>query len=185
MANLNTDFLVLSMKRGLIGDAISIDNMEERLYGTEIRGGYETTNRKVLKDTTGKVHSFYTVGPSMELTGYNGLLTDRFTHLDIQKLFHSHIKEKNIILDMDLDFFTYKDNEGAPWAMNDRNMTKIFRSDSFNYLFQYIDVINIALEPDCCGSNTECLTILEKMNLLIFRKIGIDLMGKVKPIWIN
>lgn len=177
---LNYEFIVLSMYRGIIGDAISIDVMHDNVFGDYKKMTYETTNRTEFVDNAGRTHTFYLGGSSInELVGYQGLLTDRYTHQDVQKVFNQNVRENNVILDIDLDFFTYQDNEGKTWAINERNLETTLNSEGFNYLFHNAAVVTIALEPFFCGNSTECLHILSGLNSWIEQKIGLKIKGRV------
>lgn len=178
---LNTEFIVLSMYRGTIGDAISIHRKEDRLYGNLTEGNYSTTDRYYFEDRKGKGHNFYLGGSSiMELVGNYGLLTDHFKHQDIQSVFNAGVRDHNAVLDIDLDYFTYRDDEGKDWAMNRRHLERILRSAAMNYLLSRINVITLALEPNCCGAeNTECVSLLDMLNSLVFRKANVDIKEKV------
>jgi len=173
---LNTDFIVLSMHRGTIGDAISIHRLGENLYGEFKKGGYIGTDRQEFKDRKSVTHKFYLCSSSIEgLTGYQGLLTDRFTNQDVKQVFEENVRKRNAVLDVDLDFFTYADNEERRWAMNPRNLDRLLYSEGFNYIFDRMNVITIALEPLCCGGNVECLSILDKVSSYICEKINLDI----------
>lgn len=177
---LNYEFIVLSMYRGIIGDAISIDVMHDNIFGDYKKMTYKTTNRTEFVDNAGRTHTFYLGGSSInDLVGYQGLLTDRHTHRDIQKVFKKNVMENNVILDIDLDFFTYQDNEGKTWAINERNLETTLNSEGFNYLFHNATLVTIALEPFFCGDSTECLHILGGLNSYIERKIGLKIKERV------
>ena len=176
----NSEFIVLSMYRGIIGDAISISRKNDSIYGTPEKGSYRTTDRHWFKDRKDNIHNFYLGGHwVMKLTGHNGLLTDGSKHWDVQRIFGAHSRNQNLILDLDLDFFTYQSDEGQDWAMNERHLNTIFQSADFGYLFNHIDVISIALEPSCCGGNEECISILDKLNSLVLKKYSFDIKDEV------
>jgi hypothetical protein len=175
---LNYEFIVLSMYRGLIGDAISIHWEQEydQLYGDYKKMTYGTTNRTEFLDRRGRLHTFYLAGSSIrELTGYQGLLTDRWTHQDVQGVFNKKSKEGNMILDIDLDFFTYVDSEKVTWSLNERNLNSMLESDGFSLLLSNARVITIALEPYFCGNTTECRYILKAMSATLRERFSIDI----------
>ena len=175
---LNYEFIVLSMYRGLIGDAISIDWEEEcgNLYGQYTEMTYDTTKRREFQDRKKRLHTFYLGGSSINgLTGYYGLLTDSWTHQDVQRVFNKKSKEGNVILDIDLDFFTYVDSEKVTWALNERNLNSMLESDGFNLLLSNARVITIALEPFFCGNTTECRCILKAMSATLRERFSIDI----------
>jgi hypothetical protein len=167
------------MHRGTIGDAISIHRLGERLYGELKSEGSAGTDRQEFKDGKSVVHKFYFGSSSIKgLVGSQGLLTDFFTHKDIRQVFQQNVRNQNAVLDIDLDFFTYEDNEGRKWAMNQRNIDKLLSSEAFNYIFDSIDVITIALEPFFCGGSEECLSILDRVGSFIQEKINLDIREK-------
>jgi len=175
---LNYEFIVLSMYRGLIGDAISIhwEQDYDHLYGEYKKMTYGTTNRTEFLDRRDRLHTFYLAGSSIrELTGYQGLLTDTYTHQDVQRVFNKKSKEGNMILDVDLDFFTYVDSEGATWALNERNLNSILESDAFRFLLGNAKIMTIALEPFFCGNTTECRHILKALSTALTKRLSIDI----------
>lgn len=178
----NCDFIVLAMDRGLIGDGVSIDNEDtegKSAYGTFKEGTYETTDRLEMIDSKGKTHRFYSGYSSViQLYGYNGLLTDRFTHQDIQTTYQKGVQTGNLLLDIDLDYFTYNEGDGQ-WAMSDRNIDRILHCDAFTDFLTNSKVITIALEPYYCGDWTECKQILNRLNQCLKEHFGLDIEQKV------
>jgi len=165
------------MNRGVIGDAVSIDREPDHshIYGKYKNMTYDTTNRTEFRDRKGRAHTFYLGGPSVrELVDYQGLLTDRYTHQDIQRAFNDSVKKGNLILDIDLDYFTYNDGEGT-WAMNERNLGVVLSSEGFCHLLRVAKVISIALEPFFCGNTTECRHILKSLGSSIRKELGVDI----------
>lgn len=177
---LNTDFIVLSMYRGIIGDAISVSRKNDPLFGEFKEGCYKTTRRYEFRDKKCNKHTFYLGGSSiLDLVGHYGLLTDRHTHQDVQKVFKENVRRRNVILDIDLDYFTYQSPHGDDWAFNKRHLETLFQSTAFIHLLNNINVISIALEPSCCGGNDECRSILEKLNSVALGKYGMDIEEKI------
>jgi len=167
------------MYRGIIGDAISVSRKNDSLYGKYERGDYTTTKRYEFKDEKGSLHTFYLGGSSvLDLVDHYGLLTDSWKHKDVQKVFKDAVRSRNVILDIDLDYFTYQSPHGDDWAFNKRHLEAVFKSDAFHYLLNYIGTISIALEPSCCGGNDECRSILEKLNSVALSKYGMDIEEK-------
>jgi hypothetical protein len=173
----NYEFIVLAMYRGVIGDAISIDKEDDhdRLFGDPKTPLYETTRRREFVDKKGRLHKFYLGGSSIRaITGRYGLLTDAWTHQDVQKIFNESVANRNLILDIDLDYFTYNDGEGQ-WALNDRDMDFILDSEGFRYVLTRAKVITVALEPFYCGNTTECRHILKKVSSSLKKYIGVEI----------
>lgn len=176
---LNDNFIFPAIYNGIIGDVISIHQQDLGYPYPEKKGFYDNTNGYEIADRQECKHIFYLGGSSIkQLTGYDGLLTDRCKHKDVQKAFEESVKNQNIILDIDLDFFTYQDNEGKTWAMNDRNLQCLLDSEGFNYVYDKIGVVTLALEPACCGRNVECLSIFEKLSSYIFTRSHVDIKSK-------
>jgi hypothetical protein len=174
---LNYEFIVLAMYRGVIGDAVSIDkeNDHNHIYGEPKKMTYGTTNRTEFVDRKSRRHTFYLGGSSIcESAGYQGLLTDRWTHQDVQKVFKENVKKGNLILDIDLDYFTYCNSEGQ-WALNERNLCVILNSEGFCSLLKCAKVVTVALEPFFCGNTTECRHILKSLNSSLRKNINVDI----------
>jgi hypothetical protein len=178
----NCDFIVLAMDRGLIGDGLTVDSDDIELkkpYGTVKSGNYQTTDRIELIDKNGKTHIFYSGGSVLrELCGYQGLLTDTFTHQDVQTSYNNGLKSKNLVFDIDLDYFTYNEGDGQ-WAMNDRHIDTLLRTDAFIDFLMFSKVITIALEPYYCGDWIECKQILNRLNHCLKEHFGLDIEQKV------
>jgi len=176
---LNYEFIALAMYRGVIGDAVSIDKEHDHdhIYGDHKKMTYDTTNRNEFVDKKGRLHAFYLGGSSIrELVGYQGLLIDSYTHQDVQKVFKENVKKRNLILDIDLDYFTYCDSEGQ-WALNERNLNLILDSEGFRYILDCAKVITVALEPFFCGNTTECRHILKSLGSSLRKHINVDIEG--------
>ena len=109
------------------------------------------------------------------LFGYQSLLNDTCQHQDTKLLFE---KSESLILDIDLDFFTYYSNK--IFARNRRDIIKQITSDSFHKLISKAKIITLALEPIYCGSNEDCLEILTMFNEHIFKPKGIDILKEVE-----
>jgi hypothetical protein len=174
---LNYEFIVLAMHRGVIGDAVSIDRECDygHLFGEPKNPLYATTRRMEFFDKKGRLHTFYLGGSSVcGLADHYGLLTDRWTHQDIQKTLNESAANRNVILDIDLDYFTYNDGEGQ-WALNERNLDLILNSEGFYYVLGKAKVITVALEPFFCGNTTECRYILKKVNESMKKYIGAEI----------
>lgn len=107
-------------------------------------GNYKTTKKAWFKDRKGKIHNFFLCGSIHGLTGYNGLLTDEYNKFDVRQAFRKNHRNRNVILDIDLDFFTYRDDEDGAWAMNERHLETILSSEAFNFLWSSAEVVTIA-----------------------------------------
>lgn len=178
----NCDFIVLAMDRGLIGDGVSIDNEDvddKNFYGAFKEGQYSTTDKVELVDKYGKIHNYYSGYSSViQLYGYNGLLTDKFTHQDVQTAYRDGVYNGNLLLDIDLDYFTYNEGDGQN-AMNDRHIDRILDSEPFTDFLFHAEVITIALEPFYCGDWEESKQILNRLNICLKKNFGLDIEKKV------
>lgn len=170
------------MNRGVIGDAVSIDKetTHDNTIGEHKKMGEKTTERTEFRDTKERLHTFYFGGSSIiELVGYRGLLTDSFDHQDVKRAFLENAHKNNLILDIDLDYFTYHDSEGQ-WALNDRNLKRILESDGFDYILGSAKVVTIALEPFYCGDPEESSYILENLSKHLKERLDIDIEKQVR-----
>ena len=176
----NSDFIVPSMYRELIGDALSIyseKNHNNIINGISTEG---TTDNIPYKDKKGKLHSFYIGGSSInQLDNYTGLLGDRNQHQDVQRAFNKGVRDRNFVLDIDLYYFTYEDSEEQKWAMNVRNIDTILKSDVFINFLNVAQIITIALEPFHCGGSEECIDILTRLSSNLKKYLGSDIAKEV------
>lgn len=180
----NTDFIVLSMYRGIIGDIISISRNNDEIYGEKIVENQAFNNRMDIgtrfKDRSGKVHKFLLGGHSIiNLLGRHGVLKDAFVHQDLQKIFHENVQNDNVMLDISFDYFTYESDEGHRESMNDRHLERLFSSSAFNYIWSNVKLITVALEPEYCGGKEECKSILKQFNSFIVNRHNTNIEKKV------
>lgn len=128
----NAFFIAYAMNRGLIGDGLSIHKDRRTDYNI-IEGFYSerTTDRIEFIDKAGCTHHFYLGGSSIcKLCGYNSILDDNIKHQDLQGVLRRSVRDRNFVLDIDLDYFTYEDSEGT-WAMKESDMDSILKSEAF------------------------------------------------------
>lgn len=173
----NSEFIVNAMFSELIKDCVSIHfDHCNNCHGTFVKESYSTTNKYHFTENSLE-HNFYVYETQnlLNLFGYQSLLSDSCIHQDTKTLFSN---TSSLILDVDLDFFTY--SYDGTYAKNKRDIIKQITSDSFNELLDKAKIITIALEPTYCGSDEDCLEILELFSEQVFRTKGIDILNKVR-----
>ncbi len=178
----NAEFIVNSMCSSLIGDAISIHKSIGDYYGEKIRGQRATTDHIKFTSEDNKNHKFYyeETEDLRYVGGDRGLFGCRYHHQDTNKLFQ---ESKNLILDIDLDFFTYSYESTFPRHRDD--IIRQIESDTFTELIDKSKIITIALEPRCCGGIEYSLEILSYLNEVMFQPIGFEVMDKVQNTFIK
>lgn len=80
---------------------------------------------------------------------------------------------RNIILDIDLDFFTYEDDEGKVCVIDEKDFERIFSNGSLIWwIYDKARLITIAMEPYFCGGieNSKRILKLLKVHFLNKRK---------------
>jgi len=169
------------MKRGLIGDVLSIHKDDSGIDDEIMKGNplSKTTDKTNFFDRKNNLHVFYLGGSSVkDLFESNGLLTNSF-NLDAQKAFRRGADEKNFILDLDLEYFDFDKSDGCPTDEQGYALTDtILKSTSFRSLLDFSQVITIALEPLWFRS-LECKSILKKMCLTLKEYLDIDIENNV------
>lgn len=145
----NDEFIVNAMVSGLIKDGISI--YFEESFDRPNNGRIEGDIVKIV--CNGIKHKYYL---------YREKDISNIDSTDIQTILKNLEISDNLILDIDLDFFTdCKDGTMMP-----RNLDAIYNqinSDLFSEIFKMSNIISIALEPSHCGGNEECKNILSSV----------------------
>ena len=154
----NSEFIINSMIAGLISDVISVHYSSRSIYGELIRGNSRKTDRHKFSHN-GIEYNFFiyeSENISRLFAQRHSLLGDPVIHRDVQELYFN---TNNLILDIDLDYFTYF-NDGT-FAKNKRDIKRQITSRSFKELLSKARVITIALEPTMYNSMEDCTDILE------------------------
>lgn len=100
----NSEFIVPAMYKGIVGDALSVSRENDALCGKREYDRFKNLEKTWFKDHRGKVHNFYLCKSIHGLTGYHGLLTDNHNDFEGKKAFRNNHRNRNVILDIDLDF---------------------------------------------------------------------------------
>lgn len=158
LAKDSAEFIVTGMFANLIKDGISIHFDIGSDYGEFVKGNYSTTDKRFFKDSNGNEHNYYLYDTqNLEgLIGYQSLIGDSCIHQDVNDLFEN---SKTILLDIDLDFFTYSYDGSFPRHRED--IKRQINSSSFQEILNKANVITIALEPNHCGNQEFCSEIFE------------------------
>jgi len=172
----NSELIIPLFYSKLIDDCVSIHETLGSPDAKEIKEEFGGPSEHLLFNKDGLEHKFFKGGNSIKevFSSHHGVLGDKCMHKDIISLYNT----KEIILDIDLDFFTYfKDKT---FAQNKRNIKDQINSISFQNLFNKAKIILIALEPKCCGGEEDCLEILKVFQEEIFNKFNLKVYNKVK-----
>jgi hypothetical protein len=177
----NSEFIIPLFYSGLIRDCISIHREEGSFNEKKTEGRLGGDSEHILFDKDGKGHKVFLGGSSVRelFHTHGGLLGDKIQHNDIISEYNS----KKVILDIDLDYFTY--SEGKRFAQNRRDIIEQINSDSFQNLINKSSIILIALEPKCCGGNEDCLEILNIFEEAIFSDYNLNIYDKIKAEFFN
>jgi len=178
----NSEFIVNAMFSGLIKDGISIHFEDcNNCYGQLLNRDYSTTERYTFTEDK-KEHNFY-IYKTEDLTnlfGYQSLLDDSCIHQDTKSIFNI---TNSLILDIDLDFFTYVNEQIYP--KNKRDIQNQILSRSFQNILGKAKIITIALEPNHCGKEIGSLEILELFNEHLFKPAGLDILKDVQATFLT
>lgn len=186
LENDNSEFIINLMFSHIIQDCIAIffDNIgseTKNFDGNFIKGEYATTDKYTFSESDGSTHDIYLhkVQDVHDLFGSHSLLDDTCTHQDTKELFKT---TESLILDIDLDYFTYTNN--MTYAKNKKDITYQISSKSFQRLINNSKIIIIALEPKYCGSNEDTYEIIDVFNEILFKPRGLDVLSKVKETYL-
>lgn len=154
---MNDNYIFAAMEAGLIGDIL--------IMSPELPDIKEYVDSRSFKHKI-----FHCLWPG-DLSGRRGLLTDTFPRTNkelIASIGYNNGNTSNIVLDIDLDYFTYF-NCDKTYVINENNFEDIFTDTSLIWwIYKKARLITIAKEPMCCGSaqNSEQILKLFKNHLL-------------------
>lgn len=149
----NDDYILASMEAGLVNDLLII-SPESPFPKTEY-----------IDSSLVKHNIFHCYSPD-DLGGLGGLLTDSAPKRNkelIMKMGFPRNKTTSIILDIDLDYFTYSHNVRS-YVMDRNNIKDIFSKDSLIWWIRnQARAITIAKEYTCCGGAKNSRRILNSL----------------------
>lgn len=173
----NDEFIVNAMISGLIKDGISIDINDDADFGEIIERSYSTTKKSIFTHNGIEHNNYlYQTENISKLIGYQCLIGDTCIHQDVNQLFQ---KNDNFILDIDLDFFTYL-NDNCTYSKHAEDIKRQITSNSFKEIVNKSKIISIALEPEMCGGDMHCLEILFVLNQHWLIPNNLDLFEETK-----
>ena len=177
----NSEFIVPLFYSGIIENSISIHREEGSHSGELIKSISGSDPTHLLFNQDGKNHKCFLGGSSINhsFDSHDGILGDTCKNRKVIDLY----KTREVILDIDLDYFTYFNNK--TFAQNKRDIVSQLNSNPFQSLFNKSKIILIALEPKHCGGEEDCLEILDIFQDEIFSKYGLNVYNKVKEEFFN
>ena len=141
------------------------DNSEyikNAMYGNFIKNGVSFSHDlnvdhydKKTVDCNG-IEKYYYIYNTQDISDLHNVIIDSEEFKEMSDLLKN---TESLLLDIDLDFFTYKND--PVFSKNRRDIMNQLNSHSLHYLIEKSEVITIALEPNHCGSVQDCLDILE------------------------
>jgi len=149
--NTNSNFIYGAMELGVVQDVLIISPEDSDL------------KKDIYEDKQGIKHIIYYTNSIVNLwfPKGRGLLNNGFP--ENNKKIQKNIESSNLIVDIDLDYFTYYKDEKTHILSLD-NFDHIFSNkgfDSIYHLFNKAKVITMALEPNYCGGIKNCSKILQ------------------------
>lgn len=130
----NSEFIVPAMLAGIIKDGLAVYVRDGRDYGVR--------QEEMRVFTDGEPHRYH--------------LCRKENLGSLPFYLQEHPIPEHFILDIDLDYFTYKNEQLYPKHPEDL----MHQLDALRPLWDKADIITIALEPECCGGKTHCKEIL-------------------------
>ena len=157
----------------LIKDGISISSKNQCVFGEFEEGDLNRTTNKRTFESKSIKHNFY-IDKSKNISGLDYIISDLCKHQDTKSLFNN---SKSLILDIDLDFFTY--GRIVTFSRNPLNIKAQILSKPFQMLFEKSNIVTIALEPECCGGIAQCINILQVFDRFFFSPKGLNIVDSV------
>lgn len=172
----NSEFIVPLFYSGIIENSISVHRDEGNHDGKFVEFSLGENSEHLLFNQDGNSHKCFLGGTSLRnlFCSHEGILGDVCKNREVMNLY----KNKDVILDIDLDYFTY--SKGKRFAQNKRDIVDQINSNSFQDLINNSKIVLIALEPKYCGSEEDCLEILKAFQEELFSKYGLKVFDKVK-----
>lgn len=159
LKKLNDDYIFAAMEAGLIGDILIMSS--------------EYTEVKEYTDSASVKHKIFHCFWPGDLSGHRGLFTDDIPDRNrqlITSIGYGKNGNPNIVLDIDLDFFTYYYCDKT-YVINEENFKDIFSHDSLIWwIYDKARLITIAKEPWGCGSARNSNCILRLVNKYFLKR---------------
>lgn len=168
----NSEFIANAMFAQMVGDGVAIYHRTGHDVGVLKKGGDTTTDRRVLDDHT--MYLCHTENIS-DIHGYEGYVGDVYRHQDTNALLNNATR---IILDIDLDYFTYLN--GPVYMKHPADIRRQLSSKAFELFWNKAAVMTIALEPSCCGGKEQCMDIVELFDEVLFKPRGVSIYSRVE-----
>ncbi len=148
----HSNFIVPAFLCGLLKDGLVIHKINNSDYGDfEIESDEYVYGKRKINLGRG-VGNIYLV--KSNLVGLENLLTQN----SLRSCFDTNT---NLVLDIDLDYFTvYFDNEQKIVDNLDLEINSFLLKELFNRA----KIVTIALEPACCGGEENCVVLIKKMS---------------------
>ena len=159
LKKLNDDYIFAAMEAGLIGDILIMSS--------------EPTDIKEYTDFASVRHKIFHCFWPGDLSGPRGFLTDSVPERNrelITSIGYDKNGNPNIVLDIDLDFFTYYYCDNT-YVIDEENFKDIFSEDSLIWwIYDKARLITIAKEPWGCGSARNSKRILRLLNKYFLKR---------------
>ncbi len=172
----NFCFIIDAMAAGIIEHGLCI-SLEGQFDGELTKGRcgktldtYSFEQQKLFFHNTDDIESVFCS---------QGILGDKFYYQELNAWFKN---QQDLILDIDLDFFTYTSGGYRTYAKNKKDIKRQISSESFRKLWAAAKVITIALEPGFCGSQEDCLEIVSCFQEIVFKSLSVDFEKRAKEI---
>jgi len=147
----NSNFIFGAMELGIVNDALILSPDDSNL------------RREHYEDMRGIEHHIYYSSSIISLwyPKGSGILNNGYPKEN--RAIQERIKTSNLIVDIDLDYFTYyKDDKMHVLSLD--NFDHIFRKTHYVSIYDLLErakVITMALEPQFCGGIKNCSKILQ------------------------
>ena len=162
----NSEFIANAMVSKLVKDGITISS-ENTFTSDLIKGNHYNTDKIIFNSE----NNYYVVN-SESIKCLRKVIANSVTNQDTKLLFD---QSESLILDIDLDFFTYDET----FSRNPLDIRIQISYEPFLLLFKKSNIITIALEPECCGGTAQCMNILKVLDNYLFKPRGLNIINEV------
>ncbi len=153
----NCEFIRLGMEMGIIGDCLMICEMTSNIERCEDKENYY-----IYTDFKGNKHKIFVVEGIRDLEeSHGGLFVDdcKESTREFKKVLNlDNLSDESILIDIDLDYFSVFKGD-CTYPVHKKFYSDFFSGSNLRDVISAANVINLVLEPRCCGGEENMIEI--------------------------